>query len=177
MAQSHRQSQPSEDKDRRGSDWNMKIGIICDTHGRIDTWKKAAKLFEGADLIVHSGDVLSVVPPRLGFTEGYDIPALAEALNNMKIPIVIAQGNCDAPVYEELLDIPLQSPYAFTQFDNLRIFASHGHILARDGMIAQAKKFNADVLVTGHTHIPVLERVNGLIYLNPGSPALPQVRG
>jgi uncharacterized protein len=151
----------------------MKIGVISDTHGRIDAWKKAEKIFAGADLIVHAGDVL-YHPPRLGYTEGYSIPEMAEALNNSPIPIVIAQGNCDAQVYEELIDIPVQSPYAFTQIDGFRVFVSHGHLLTPEGMIAQARKFHADVLITGHTHLPVLERTNGLILLNPGSPAIPK---
>ncbi|TFH32301.1 MAG: RnfABCDGE type electron transport complex subunit D, partial [Myxococcales bacterium] len=38
-----------------------------------------------------------------------------DALNNSQVPILIAQGNCDSHVYEELLDIPVQSPYAIVE--------------------------------------------------------------
>ncbi len=151
----------------------MKIGIISDTHGRIDAWKKAEKIFVGVDAIVHAGDVL-YHPPRLGYTEGYDIPALAEALNTTETPIIIAQGNCDAPVYEELLNIPVQSPYAFAEIEGTRIMVHHGHIYNDEAMVALGKKFKADIFVTGHTHIPVLERRDGIIFLNPGSPSLPK---
>jgi putative phosphoesterase len=151
----------------------MTIGIISDTHGRIDAWKKAEKLFAGVDIIVHAGDVL-YHPPRLGYTEGYDIPAMAEALNSSQTPIIIAQGNCDAPVYEELLNIPVQSPYAFAEFEGMRIMAHHGHIFDDKAIVALGKRFGVDIFVTGHTHLPILERRDGLIFLNPGSPSIPK---
>jgi hypothetical protein len=151
----------------------MKIGVISDTHGRLDAWRKAESIFAGADLIVHAGDVL-YHPPRLGWAEGYDIPAMAEAMNRSPIPIVIAQGNCDPQVYEELLEMPVQSPYAVVEFEGLRIVANHGHLLTREQMIALGRHFRAHVFVSGHTHMPVLERVGGLVLLNPGSPAYPK---
>lgn len=151
----------------------MKIGVISDTHGRVDAWTKAEAIFAEADIIVHAGDVL-YHPPRLGCTEGYDIPAMAEAMNESPIPIVIAQGNCDAQVYEELLNIPAQSPYAVVEFEGLRIIAAHGHLHTRNEMIALGKRYKADVFVSGHTHIPVLEQVDGLVLMNPGSAAIPK---
>lgn len=151
----------------------MKIGIISDTHGRVDAWRKAEAVFAGVNLIVHAGDVL-YHPPRLGCSDGYDVPAMAEALNSSTIPIVIAQGNCDAQVYEELLDMPVQSPYALVEFEGLRIVVTHGHLHTREQMIVTGKKYGADVFVSGHTHIPVLERVEGLVLMNPGSAAIPK---
>lgn len=152
----------------------MKIGVISDTHGRIDAWHKAIELFAGADVILHAGDVL-YHPPRLGYTEGYDIPAMAQALNESPIPLVIAQGNCDAQVYEELLTWPVQAPYAFVQVENLRILINHGHLYTKNEMIELARKYRADIFISGHTHIPVLERVDdGVILMNPGSPSLPK---
>lgn len=152
----------------------MKIGVISDTHGRIDAWQKAMEYFSGAEVILHAGDVL-YHPPRLGYSEGYDIPAMAQALNESPTSIVIAQGNCDAQVYEELLTWPVQSPYAFVQVGELRILVNHGHLLTRDQMIELAEKYKADIFISGHTHIPVLERTeHGVILMNPGSPSIPK---
>lgn len=151
----------------------MKIGIISDTHGNIEAFQLALKHFEGVDLIVHAGDVL-YHPPRLGCTEGYDVPAFATRLNGLSVPVVIAQGNCDAQVYEELLDMPVQSPYAVVEFGGVRIVANHGHLLSRDQMIKTARRYKARYFVSGHTHIPVLEQVDGVVLMNPGSPAIPK---
>lgn len=152
----------------------MKIGVISDTHGNIEVFKSALSYFDNADVIVHAGDVL-YHPPRMGFTEGYDIPAFAETLNSLSTPIIIAQGNCDAQVYEELLNTPVQSPYAYVCCNNIRIVINHGHLLTRECMIELGKKYKADYFISGHTHLPVLEKVDGVVLMNPGSPSLPKL--
>lgn len=151
----------------------MEIGVVSDTHGRIDVWRKIEDIFTGVDMIIHAGDIL-YHPPRLGWTEGYDIPAMTEALNESPTPLVIAKGNCDAEVYEELLNMPVQSPYAFVEAGSLRIVVNHGHLLARDQMVTLGKRYNADIFVFGHTHVPLLEKADSLILLNPGSPSIPK---
>jgi len=152
----------------------MKIGVISDTHGNIVAWKKALTVFEGADMIVHAGDVL-YHPPRLGFLDGYDIPALAKAMNECPIPIVMAQGNCDPEVVGELLKTPLETPYAHIEFEGVGILVNHGHKLTREGMVDLAKRYGARYFVSGHTHIPVLDRVDGVVLVNPGSPSIPKL--
>lgn len=151
----------------------MKIGVISDTHGNIKAFRKALELFGDVDMIIHAGDVL-YHPPRLGCGEDYDIPAFAEALNSLEIPVVIAQGNCDPQVYEELLQMPALSQYAYVSRENLRIVASHGHMLTRDAMIELGRRYRADYFISGHTHVPVLDDVGGLVLMNPGSPAIPK---
>jgi putative phosphoesterase len=149
----------------------MKIGVISDTHGNITAFRKALELFEGVDMIIHAGDVL-YHPPRLGCGDRYDIPAFAETLNGLAIPVVIAQGNCDPQVYEELLEMPVQSPYAYVSRENLSIVVNHGHLLLREKMIELGRRYRADYFISGHTHVPVLEDVGGLVLMNPGSPAI-----
>ena len=151
----------------------MLIGVISDTHGNVAAFRRALEFFEGADMIVHAGDVL-YHPPRLGCAEGYDIPAFVDVLNGLETPVVIAQGNCDAQVYEELLMMPVQSPYAYTCWNGVRILANHGHLLTKDQMIELGKRYKADYFISGHTHVPVLERIDGVTLLNPGSPSIPK---
>lgn len=151
----------------------MRIGVISDTHGNVIALRNALELFDGVDMIVHAGDVL-YHPPRLGCGEGYDIPAFVSELNGLNIPIAIAQGNCDPQVYEELLEMPVQSPYAYVTRENLNIVINHGHLLTREKMIEQGRRYRANYFISGHTHIPVLEDVGGLILMNPGSPAIPK---
>lgn len=151
----------------------MKIGVISDTHGNIAALDRALKIFEGVDVIVHAGDVL-YHPPRLGCTEGYDIPAFVERLNSLTIPVIIAQGNCDPQVYEELLKMPVQSPYAFLDFGGVRVVANHGHLMSREQMVETGRRYRVHYFVSGHTHVPVLEDVGGVVLMNPGSPAIPK---
>ena len=149
----------------------MKIGVISDTHGNVEALRRALAFFDGADLIVHAGDVL-YHPPRLGFLQGYDIPAFAGVLNGLDTPIMIAKGNCDAEVYEELLQMPVQAPYGHVQIDGLRIVVNHGHLLTREQMIETGRRYKADYFISGHTHLPVLEDAGGVVLMNPGSPAI-----
>ncbi len=151
----------------------MKIGVISDTHGSITALHSTLQLLQGVDIILHAGDVL-YHPPRLACTDEYDVPGFAEVLNSLDIPVVIAQGNCDAQVYEELLDMPVQSPYAYVSLDGCKIVISHGHTLTREAMIALGKKYQADYFISGHTHVPGLEGVGDLVLMNPGSPAIPK---
>jgi len=149
----------------------MKIGVISDTHGNVPALRGALEFFDGVDLIVHAGDVL-YHPPKLGCTDGYDIPAFVEILNSIQVPVVIAQGNCDAQVYEELLNMPVQAPYAYANCGGMGILVNHGHLLSRKQMIELGKRYRASYFIFGHTHIPVLEKVDGLIVMNPGSPSI-----
>jgi len=151
----------------------MKIVVVSDTHGNIDVWRRIEPIFEGADLIIHAGDIL-YHPPRLSCQDGYNIPAMVEALNGSRIPIVFARGNCDPEVYEELLEWPVQSPYAFVQYDNTRIFVTHGHLMERSRMAETARSYKASILVTGHTHIPIIEQIDDIVLINPGSPSFPK---
>jgi len=152
----------------------MKIGVISDTHGIVPAWHKAMNIFANADLILHAGDVL-YHPPRIGFTPGYDIPGLVQLINSSPVPVVIARGNCDAEVCEELLELPVMSPYAFAQVANLRIVVQHGHNLSAEQMRRLAGQYRAHIFITGHTHLPAIERIEGTIHLNPGSPSHPKL--
>lgn len=151
----------------------MKIGVISDTHGNVRAFRKALEYFQGVELIIHAGDVL-YHPPKMGCTEDYDIPAFADMLNSLDIPIVIAQGNCDPQVYEELLDMPVQNPYAVAQIDDVRIVANHGHLISANEMVELGRRYKANYFISGHTHIPVLDDRGSVVLMNPGSAAIPK---
>jgi hypothetical protein len=152
----------------------MKIGLISDTHGDLSAWEKAvAGPFRGADLILHAGDIL-YHGPKNPMVPGYAPAALAEAINRSPAPVILVRGNCDSDVDQLVLDYPIQAPYALVQIEGLRVLVNHGDGLSREEMIAQAQRYRATVFVSGHTHIPGVERVGDVILVNPGSPALPK---
>lgn len=154
----------------------MRIGIISDTHGSLPAWKKAMDVFRGCELIIHAGDVL-YHGPRNPLPQGYAPRELAALINKAPLPVVIARGNCDADVDQVLLSWPLQAPYAFLQIEGLRILVNHGHGMEPGAIQAQAQRFQVQLFIYGHTHIPELKVENGIVYLNPGSPSLSKDKG
>jgi len=151
----------------------VKIGLIADTHGNLEGWQQAQKLALGeADIIVHCGDVL-YHGPKFSPVAGYAPAELAEAINQMPVPVLIARGNADSDVDQLVLDIPLQQPYLFVVLEGVRLLATHGHLLGHDELVKLAQKWQINYLLTGHTHIPVVARVGKVIHINPGTTTYP----
>lgn len=151
----------------------MKIGVISDTHGSLLAWQNAYNsCFQDVDWIIHCGDVL-YHGPRNPLPEGYNPQALVNAIRTIRQPIIFAKGNCDAEIDQLLLEYPLESPYAHIFTPSLRILVTHGHHWDPEQPPLNLCK-GYDLIVSGHTHIPMLKKVSNLILLNPGSPALPK---
>jgi len=151
----------------------MRIGIMSDTHGSLTAFKKAFEAMGPCDFILHAGDIL-YHGPRNPLPEGYDPRKLAEAINQLEIPFIAAAGNCDAPIDQALILLPIQSPYALFCTEKLRVLINHGHEKSDEELIDLAAKWRMDVLVTGHTHVKRLEKKNGILIVNPGSCSLPK---
>jgi len=155
----------------------MRIGIISDTHGNVTVWQQAWQQVLGdCDLILHAGDILAP-GPRNPITAGYNPPALAEALTNLTRPWLAVRGNCDAEVDEMLLGRQL-SPLVqvHTPFGTLVLV--HGHQFEdSSGLLKLGRQQQARVVISGHTHAPNLEEREGIVLINPGSPALPKADG
>ncbi|MBQ7514791.1 MAG: phosphodiesterase [Schwartzia sp.] len=151
----------------------MKIGIISDTHGSEDCWKMAFdSFFHDADLILHAGDVL-YHGPRNPLQADYGPARLAERLNACPVSIVAARGNCDSEVDASVLDMVLASPYAFVAEGGHRIVVTHGHFTEDDEeKDALAARLQADIFISGHTHIGGLVKRGQTVFVNPGSPSL-----
>ena len=149
----------------------MKISIVSDTHGYFDAWDKLYREYlQASDLILHAGDVL-YYGPRNPIVAGYNPQKLAEALNQCSVPVIVAQGNCDSEVDSMVLAMPVQSPYSYVVVNGMRIVVNHGHTFKdEEALFETAKHFKAHVIITGHTHIARLNKRDGIIHLNPGSP-------
>ncbi len=119
------------------------IGLIADTHGVLRPEARAALL--GCGLIVHAGDVGSVEVIR-------ELETVA--------PVLAVRGNVDV------------QPWA-TEFPETRVVEVGGtlvyvlHDLERLDLDPVAAGFAA--VVTGHTHLAVVERRDGVLFVNPGS--------
>jgi len=72
-------------------------------------------------------------------------------------------GNTDrpgAPGLVESLDLSLAG---------LSVHVSHGHELGSPTPAKLAARYSADVIVYGHTHKPLIERIHGALVVNPGA--------
>ncbi|HEY9790105.1 MAG TPA: metallophosphoesterase family protein [Candidatus Obscuribacterales bacterium] len=130
----------------------MRIAVLADTHipKRARSLPEAAwKIIRSADAIIHAGDVLS--PDFL-----HELEALA--------PLYAVRGNNDLTLQQlpETLEVDLAGA-------SIALIHDSGDKKGRATRLR--RRFpNADVVVFGHSHIPMNELVDGQILFNPGSP-------
>ncbi len=125
-----------------------KIGVVSDTHGKMHP--KILSVFKGVDHIIHAGDVCG-----------------AGVLENLtKIaPVTAVKGNMDFGELSAKLNVTES-----VKFGKALIYVLHiPHMLDIE---PDEKGFN--VVITGHTHIPLIEKKNNVLYLNPGSVTFPK---
>lgn len=154
----------------------MKIGLISDTHGSLISWNRAWDYLQGVDVILHAGDIL-YHGPKNPLPEGYDPKGLSQLLNQVEKPLLIAQGNCDSRVDALLLSVPIHSPYLFTVIEGVRIIVNHGDILTKGEIQSMMERFQLHLFITGHTHVPAIEKLAKGLWVNPGSPSLSKYKG
>lgn len=151
----------------------MKLFFASDLHGCLPATEKTLAEFEssGAETLVLLGDVLNH-GPRNPVPEGYNPPLVAERLNQYADKIIAVRGNCDSEVDQMLLAFPMMSDYAWVLLESgQRLFLTHGHLYHSQKRPALKE---GDVIVHGHTHIPVAEKDGAQFIFNPGSVTFPR---
>jgi uncharacterized protein len=120
----------------------FRIGIISDTHGLLRPEAKGR--LAGVDHIVHAGDI--------------GRPEIVDELRRIA-PVTAIRGNVDTGEWAreyadtKLVSLAGKSIYILHDLNTL-------HTDARAGI---------DVVVSGHSHVPKIQRIDGILYLNPGS--------
>lgn len=149
----------------------MKFIIASDIHGSAADAEKLYGIYEREqpDALILLGDLL-YHGPRNDLPESYAPKKVIEILSGIKNDIIAVRGNCEAEVDQMVLPFSCLSESAIVFADNKKAFLTHGHIFSMD-----KHPEGIDIFMQGHTHIPVLEKgSNGVIYLNPGSAAIPK---
>ena len=119
------------------------LGVISDTHGLLRP--EVLPLFKGVDLILHGGDIGSL--------------DVLEQLRSIA-PVVAVRGNNDnAPWAREIPDCETM------KFGRVRIYMLHDLKTMKETVALT----DFHVVVSGHSHRPLLERRNGVLFVNPGS--------
>ena len=145
--------------------------LVCsDLHG---SQKYTSMLFKyidehNIDNVIILGD-LYYNGPRNDLPENYSSKDVVKILNEHKDKIIAIKGNCDAEVDEMVSMFPLTDLIRMDMFDK-RVIMSHGHQISFDNLPVE----NFDIFMQGHTHKSRLDKINGTIFINPGSVSLPK---
>jgi uncharacterized protein len=120
----------------------FRIGIISDTHGLLRP--EAERRLAGVDHIVHAGDI--------------GRPEIVDALRKIA-PVTAIRGNVDTGEWAR--------EYADTEL--VRLAGKSIYILHDLNTLHIDPRADTDVIVSGHSHVPKIQRIDGILYLNPGS--------
>ena len=121
----------------------FRIRLISDTHGLLRP--EAIAFLQGSDFIVHAGDIGD--------------PTILETLAAIA-PLTVVRGNNDnGPWAEQLAET------ALLEVGEASIYVIHD--LAQLNIAPSAA--GVRVVVSGHSHKPVVEERGDVLYVNPGS--------
>lgn len=126
----------------------MRLGIISDTHGLLRP--EVFEVFSEVDLILHAGDIGS--------------PELLEELEALA-PVLAVWGNTDG------FDIRNRVPETVvTRIEGFDFVIVHGHQVGVPTPDKLNRAYpNAEVIIFGHTHRPLLVVVDQVVtVMNPG---------
>jgi putative phosphoesterase len=120
-----------------------RLGVISDTHGLLRP--EALTVLRGCDRIVHAGDIGN-----------------AEVLSTLSqiAPVVAVRGNNDHGAWADRL-----AETELFEFGGAFIYAIHDLSL----LDIEPSAAGVQVVICGHSHKPLIEHRDGVIYLNPGS--------
>ena len=128
----------------------MLIAVISDSHGNKDSINKIKKKINNADVVLFLGD---------GEND------LAEITIDFTGEVFAVRGNCDITgkyPEEQILEI-----------QGKKIFICHGHRYnvkyGYNSIYYRGKEIGADIVLFGHSHIPIIEEYDGIVLMNPGS--------
>jgi len=133
----------------------MRIIVVSDTHGIISFFIDKIRTMDKPDLILFLGDYTR---------DGEKISA------ELGVETVIVKGNGDlGTLYNEDEIIEIRGK---------KIFLTHGHKYkvnsGLNNIYYKGLEVEADIILFGHTHIPLNIIENNIVIMNPGSPTLPR---
>lgn len=150
----------------------MKYVIASDLHGSALWCEKLLQAFEQehGDRLILLGDLL-YHGPRNDLPEGHAPKEVIRLLSPMASRILCVRGNCDTEVDQMVLPFPVLADYGLLSYENRLIYLTHGHHYNENALPPLVA---GDVLLYGHTHVPICHERNGILCLNPGSVSLPK---
>lgn len=134
----------------------MRIAVVSDTHGNNKDIIEKLSEIERPDILIHLGDYVS------------DGVTISKAFG---LKSIIVKGNGDYLCTEYKED-------EFIELKGKKFFLTHGHKYNVQGGLTnlyyKGLELGADIVLFGHIHVPIIEKVGDMIIMNPGSPSLPR---
>lgn len=120
-----------------------RVGVISDTHGLLRP--EAVTFLHGCDHIIHGGDI-----------------GRGEVLTRLSAiaPVTAVRGNNDRGVWAEAI-----RETELFKIGEITFYAVHDLAL----LDIEPAAAGVHVVVSGHSHKPVVEERDGVLYVNPGS--------
>jgi uncharacterized protein len=126
----------------------LRVGLISDTHGLLRP--QVFDALAGVERILHAGDI--------------GPPAILAELETVA-PVTAVWGNTDG------FDVRQRTvPMAELELGGRRVVVLHGHQLGSPAPPALRSACpDADIIVYGHTHRPLVDRTDDVLVVNPGA--------
>ena len=125
--------------------------------------------YEKPDRLILLGDIL-YHGPRNDLPKEYAPKKVIEMLNSISDSILCVRGNCDTNSNLNEAEV--------INIEDVKVGLTHGVVYPRGDtqqLYYIAKELGVDVLISGHTHQPMVEKIDDVILLNPGSPTQPRL--
>lgn len=117
---------------------------------------------------IQDNDFAQKIPPVISFVRGNVDPDKVTYRNLKRITDSSAALYCST-------ELPLTQSLCVS---GMNIFSAHGHLYSFDfgieDALAVSKRFNADIILYGHSHIHDAQRLGNVLVLNPGSCSKPR---
>lgn len=132
--------------------------ILSDTHGNANAVADLLPRIAENDYVIHLGDGAG---------------DMRETRSLYPDKVYAVGGNCD---FFSLL--PQEGEL---EIECVKIFYTHGHKYGvkdgREKLAAEAKRRGCDIALYGHTHIAMIDEIDGVTLINPGSLRYPAGKG
>ena len=122
---------------------STRVGLISDTHGLVR--EEALRALAGCDHIIHAGDIVK--------------PDILDELRRLA-PVTAVRGNNDKGTWARSLP-----EYEVVEFGTVSVYVRHD----QSQLDIDPRAAGVQVLVFGHSHRPMVESRDGVLFLNPGS--------
>jgi len=121
----------------------LRVGLISDTHGLL---RPEARAFAGScDYIIHGGDIGSA--------------AILDELSALA-PLIAVKGNNDRQAWAAHLP----------ETEMIRVGGVFIYVIHDISQLdIEPHAAGVQVIVSGHSHKPLIEQRDGILYINPGS--------
>ena len=132
----------------------MLLGIMADTHDNLPMTKKAVELFNDrkVDYMIHAGD----------FTSPFTLKLFSEL--KCRYAGVFGNNDGDKLLLQERSGGSIKNQPLMLTLDGKKIVVVHEHHTVN----ALADSGHFDVVIYGHTHEPLVKKVNTSLLINPG---------